>query len=118
MLFWATPPKGTYPNCLIKVTQHKERSFFRNSTVNNAMPLVPRDPQLDCLARVLVLFTGSDPAGQTHTTMALIDAPTWSTAVLYLASEPFKPLLFSHGEQIFPGEQNCEQKCADMGLPR
>ena len=75
---------------------------------------VPRDPQLDCLARVLVLFTGSDPAGQTHTTVALIDAPTGSTAVLYLASEPFKPLLFSHGEQIFPGEQ----KWADMGLPR
>ena len=79
---------------------------------------VPRDPQLDCLARVLVLFTGSDPAGQTHATVALIDAPTGSTAVLYLASEPFKPLLFSHGEQIFPGEQNCEQKWADMGLPR
>ena len=24
---------------------------------------VPRDPQLHCLARILVLFTGSDPAG-------------------------------------------------------
>ena len=49
---------------------------------------------------------------------SFIDAPTGSTAVLYLASEPFKPLLFSHGEQIFPCEQNCEQKWADMGLPR
>ena len=79
---------------------------------------VPRDPQLHCLAAILVLFTGSDPAGQTDATVALINAPTGSTAVLYLTSQPFKPIHFSHGEQIFPSEQNCEQKWADMGQPR
>jgi hypothetical protein len=47
---------------------------------------VPRDPQLHCLAGILVLFTGSDPAGQTDATVALINAPTGSTAVLYLTS--------------------------------
>ena len=47
---------------------------------------VPRDPQLHCLAGILVLFTGSDPASQTDATVALINAPTGSTAVLYLAS--------------------------------
>ena len=47
---------------------------------------VPRDPQLNRLAWILVLLTGSNPAGQTHPTMALIDAPTGSTTVFYLAA--------------------------------